>query len=356
MFDIALLTRQVQRNCDISDARYGGYFSVCGLALRLRDLYKWEKEIPPWREQDSADVLAWIGDREERWSDLSELELCLVTVDGRSFDAFETGKINDCLESMSLFYGAGLAHGLKPTFFLAPVRESFEKQGCPVIVLGRELARDLLTLPAMVQDRTILFREESARGFFWDQLVYLKKSGRPFLAMALEPLGIEDLSTTALRKGFERLFLIQRELYIQHEIGEMESDALTVADWRQIVAAYAHTPVELLARALKDLLADSHPEGTLSGLIRSRNTAGLCLYCALVDGLMLEIFREIRPACRLAVQKADWRSVEMAAAQCRTRVETAAKEMVDLFEEGKRREDMEWARKRIEAQILGPFL
>jgi hypothetical protein len=39
MLDLKHLIRQIQRNCDISDAQHGGVFSVCGLALRLRDLY-----------------------------------------------------------------------------------------------------------------------------------------------------------------------------------------------------------------------------------------------------------------------------------------------------------------------------
>ena len=48
------ITRQVLRNCEISDARHAGLFSICGLALRLRDLYKWEKGLDPWVEKDSS--------------------------------------------------------------------------------------------------------------------------------------------------------------------------------------------------------------------------------------------------------------------------------------------------------------
>ena len=36
------MTEQVLRNCHISYARHAGLYSICGLALRLRDLYKWE--------------------------------------------------------------------------------------------------------------------------------------------------------------------------------------------------------------------------------------------------------------------------------------------------------------------------
>ncbi|MGA2402714.1 MAG: hypothetical protein ABSG91_13580, partial [Syntrophobacteraceae bacterium] len=40
--EISDLQRQVQKNCDISDARHAGVYSLCGLLLRMRDLYKWE--------------------------------------------------------------------------------------------------------------------------------------------------------------------------------------------------------------------------------------------------------------------------------------------------------------------------
>jgi hypothetical protein len=46
--ELKSFTRQVLRNCDISDADHAGFYSICGLALRLRDLYKWENQLPPW--------------------------------------------------------------------------------------------------------------------------------------------------------------------------------------------------------------------------------------------------------------------------------------------------------------------
>jgi hypothetical protein len=54
MSDLDRLIRQVRRNCDISDARHAGMFFICGLTLRLRDLFKWEKGLSPWEEGDPA--------------------------------------------------------------------------------------------------------------------------------------------------------------------------------------------------------------------------------------------------------------------------------------------------------------
>ena len=47
--EISDLQRQVQKNCDISDARHAGVYSLCGLLLRMRDLYKWEHRMVPGR-------------------------------------------------------------------------------------------------------------------------------------------------------------------------------------------------------------------------------------------------------------------------------------------------------------------
>ena len=53
--DIKALREQVLHNCTISDSHHAGLYSICGLALRLRDLYKWEKGLDPW--------VAWLKER-----------------------------------------------------------------------------------------------------------------------------------------------------------------------------------------------------------------------------------------------------------------------------------------------------
>ncbi len=80
--ELKSLTRQVLQNCDISDAYHSGLYSICGLALRLRDLYKWEKQLPPWEERDSSEILDWIDAKETRWEVLAEMIMrnCVFSV------------------------------------------------------------------------------------------------------------------------------------------------------------------------------------------------------------------------------------------------------------------------------------
>jgi hypothetical protein len=75
MININDITRQVLHNCDISDAYHAGMFSICGLALRLRDLYKWERGLPPWEESDSAKVLEWIEAKENNGKTIPKMSL-----------------------------------------------------------------------------------------------------------------------------------------------------------------------------------------------------------------------------------------------------------------------------------------
>ena len=98
MLKIDDITRQVRDNCNISDARHAGLYSICGLALRLRDLYKWENKLPPWEERDSSQILDWIEAREDIWESVAENDYQPLTINGRSYEPFEIGGINAVLE------------------------------------------------------------------------------------------------------------------------------------------------------------------------------------------------------------------------------------------------------------------
>jgi hypothetical protein len=41
------LLKTIKLNCHISDARYWGYFSICGLLMRMLDLYRSENGLKP---------------------------------------------------------------------------------------------------------------------------------------------------------------------------------------------------------------------------------------------------------------------------------------------------------------------
>ncbi len=310
--DLDSLIRQVQRNCDISDARHAGVFSVCGLALRLRDLYRWEHGLEPWEEGEPGEVLEWIGGRETRWEVLADVGYGALMVQGRGFDPFDTDGINALLGPHGLLYGAGYARGLKPTYFLARIDGRRRLDGVALYYLGRELARDLQTLPALSQGRTILLRRETARMVLWDLITYATPSARRALAVALDACGVSDHRPAGIRPHLSRLLAVQESIHLHHELGEMHETGFDRGVWQQMVAAFSGSRVEILARRVKDLLADTSPLGTLRALCRARDIAGLALLIASADGLAKAFLPEVFACFDGVVRRQGWSELEAA--------------------------------------------
>lgn len=356
MIDIDDIACQVRENCDISDARHAGLYSICGLALRLRDLYKWENRLPPWEERDSSQILEWIGAREDRWEKLAGQPYRKLTIGGRNYTPFDTRGINIALASGGLFYGAGYAHSLKPTFLLARLEGRQRVNGRDAFTLGQELARDLLTLPALSQDGAVILRREATRLYLWDKISYIRKSGRPALQFALAHCGLANASRDTLRKNLQKITAVQLRTHLYHEIGELEDTVFTRGTWREIIAAFPHSPVELAARAIKDLLADTGLSGPLRHIIDRRDTAALGFFVAFYDGLGKEFFPELFVAFQLFAASGDWRVIQEAAAQGNDNARRHAETMLAVFEEGQCRRDPEWSAREIENRLLGGIL
>lgn len=355
MSELDDLTQQIQRNCNISDARHGGVFSVCGLALRLRDLYKWEKGLAPWEEGDPGEVLDWIGAREDHWETLAGAEYALLSVGEERLDPFDTESVNSLLSSHGFYYGAGYARGLKPTFFLAPIEHQREVEGCPVYVLGLERARDLLTLPALSQGHTILLRRESAYRYLWDQIAYIAPSARRALHAAMDACGLSDHRPAALRRDFRRLFDVQESIHLYHELGEIRETDFRRDLWQEIVAAFPLTRVELLARHVKDLLADTNTFGPLRHICRTRDTAGLALYVALSDRVAKALFPELPAGLEELLRSGDWAAVAQAVEVGHAAARQHAAAIVGIYGDGKRRDNLADVEARINS-LLGSYL
>jgi hypothetical protein len=352
MREIESITRQVLHNCDISDAQHAGLYSTCGLALRLRDLYKWEHGLNPWEEKDTSEILDWIGEKEARWEKLADAKHTKMTIQGKDYDLFDTPAINAVLEPRGFLYGAGYAFSLKPTFFLAEIENKSLINGYTVYALGSERARDLLTLPALTQAQQILLRTDSAKLFLWDQITYIKKSGRSALKFALENCGLNKQSTEAIQQHLPAILTAQKDNYLYHEIGELSDSTFDPEIWRELIAAFPHSPIELLARSLKDLLADTHPSGTLHHLVEHRKLAGLGFYAAFLDGMQKELFPQFQKTFDDFTKTLNWRIIKDTAAEGHQQAKRVVSEMIELFQKGKKMKQMPWAKEQIEQRVL----
>ncbi len=112
------IIKQIKCNCDISDSRYWGYYSICGMLLRMRELYKQEKEIKPWQSIDRDDVSDWISSRETYWETLEGKNIKDIKIDGKEYNPFDVENINSVIKNTNLIYGGGYGLFRKPTFFL----------------------------------------------------------------------------------------------------------------------------------------------------------------------------------------------------------------------------------------------
>ncbi len=61
--DLAALINAVQRNCDISDAQYAGDLTLCTFLLKMRELYRWEHDIPLSANMPKGEVGDWMNAR-----------------------------------------------------------------------------------------------------------------------------------------------------------------------------------------------------------------------------------------------------------------------------------------------------
>ena len=349
------LIEQVRYNCSLSDARFAGHYSICGLALRLRDLFKWEQRMAPWEERDAAEVLHWIDRKEQLWERIQGEDFVPLDIDGTVYDPFDSAAINAGLVSRGLFYGAGYAQSLKPSFVLGRVDARHRHNGLTIMHLGEEFARDLLTLPALSQGEEIVLRKEAVRLFVWDQIFYITPSRRPFLDFALKHAGIESTDPAALRSRFGGLLKDLYDVFVKHEIGERKDACFHTDTWRAMIAAFPHSPVELLLRAVKDMLADTGPSGPLRAIIDARQAVPLGFYLVFHDGLGRQLYPEMRAAFKAFARSGRWAAMNDAVRDLHRKASTQAARMIALFEQGRTRGDLEWAALQIRREFLDPL-
>lgn len=328
------LRQTIQLNCDISDARHNGIFSLCTLVLKLRNLFKWENRIAPGDEPDPAVILDWIAAKEAYWDTIRDTPLLPLEIDNQAVDPFDLPKINGHLSKSGLFYGAGYGRSLKPIFFLGEKKEERSEDGSPIFILGPELAQELAGPFAMLQEGTIIIRKEPLRFFLWDQLVEVRSAGKMGLKQALD---IYDVLTASGGLDRSRLkakldWIVDQELpcFIAHEMGELREDSLESEMVQRIVGTFPDSPIEYLTRAIKDVLADTHPGGMFAFIIRGQRKTSLGLHLAFLNGLRKLLTPEIQHAGEQFWQDGDWHGLDRARGECRENNLRRAEQLLHL--------------------------
>lgn len=307
----ASLKENIKFNCDVSDAKYWGFFSICGLLLRYRDLYRSENSLKPWTNIRREDIAAWIDRKESRWPELEQKEFRDLSVDGKVFDPFDAAGINRELGPRGLVYGAGYGMYMKPTFFLAELRSTNDVSGLVVHTSGTEYVRDLFTASAMLQGNTVFLRREPLSILLQYKFAEMNAKKNTALTDAFTQYGFphRQLMDATLEERLDRLTDRYSGIVLCHEIAEFKE---TLPLWNDILAAAGDRMNEHYLRAVKDLIADSSDHGPLRRIVETKDRGALGLSVALLEGFQRALFPEFRDAYTEFMRNGDWDAIEKA--------------------------------------------
>jgi len=348
---------QVDANCQVAAAGQSGQFSLCGTLLRLRQLYKWEHGLPPWREPEPATVIEWIEAKERTWEALEGASWQELVWDGQTFDPLAVEELNQRLLTQGFAYGAGLSRGHAPTCFLGELAEIRRRDGLTILILGPELARDLDAAPALRQGPLIYARRQAWAFYLWDRLSDPTQQNNAFLKDGLEAYGLDLASLTRNPEHhwdkFDAFISGELEAVIYHEVGEALEPSLG-STFGALLDLFPQTRVELWLRALKDALAEVNDWGRLSYLIEGRRLPSLAMMLALRPPLYSMLMPELEPAfCRLK-KNADWELLNETRLRILARLHRQAGELQDLLVRPESASP-EWLGAEIQRRYLAPL-
>ena len=282
----------VQHNCDIVDARHGTDHGICTYLLKMRELYRWQRGLSLGTRLGKDEVGAWLSAREGHLESLEQADFTALVLDGRSIDPFDADAVNAAVSPRGLVYSAGLVDGARPQFFLAELEEERRSEkGMVLRVSGRELARCLNAPPAMTRGSTIFLRRESLRRYLWERYeAWLWSRPENAMARAIACYPFE----TALEDALDAMSKAEMAVIEAHERGEHQAGLDLGDGWEAMLLDLRLTPSELMARAVRDLLADcTH---TLPMLMEYGREASLHLFMANLGAMRKQLFPALQRA------------------------------------------------------------
>ena len=323
----AALCEAVQYNCGVADARHACDYAMCVYLLKMREYYRWEQG----RAFDAAlpkdDLGAWLSRREALWQDLEDRPFRKLRVGERTFDPFETAAINLLLNPRGYVYSGGFGNNGVPHFFLGHLESKRTCGGVQILVSAAECARDLAAPPAMSLDGAIFVRRESIRRMIWEKLAEWRWN-RAHNAMA-RAFSYYDFDGD-LERALDDMTQNEIETVTLHEIGEIEAARLLGKKWHEMLARLPRSRAEIMARAVKDNLADSI--AVLPALVGGRKIPSLHFHVASLTAIRKRLFPALTDAYR------DWRhsgsleAIEKLAAPARRHWRQTADRLLDAFE------------------------
>jgi len=318
----------VQHNCHIADARHGSEYGLCTYLMKMREYFRWEMGRGFNDNLGKDEVGDWLTEREDLWGSLGESEFTAVRIEGCEYDPFDNQSINRSLSEYGLVYSGGLGYTGRPHFFLAELEHKEELPDYSVYVSGIELARDLVAPPAMTRGDLVFVRRESVRRMLWEKLETWRWArpdnalGRAFACYDFE----QDLGAS-----LEAMTSNELELVLLHERGECLAGDRLGGQWNQMLLDFTQTPAELVARAVRDHLADCLV--TLPALAEMGRDASSHFYMGNLTAMRKDLFPGLSEAYESWLLDRDSSPIRDIARLGVDHWSKAADEMLELYRE-----------------------
>lgn len=331
--DQKILTDQVQKNCDIADARHAGEQTLCVYLLKMREFFRWERQKSFTDSLAKAEVGAWITQKEQYWEQLGNSEFAPIRVSGAEYDPFDTEGLNAVLNPQGLVYSGGLSGFSRPNFFLGELRNSEDHAPSPlsgnyhIRISSREFARNLTAPPAYTLGTHIFIRRESLRRVIWEKIEEWQWRKRNN-AMERALTGYDYETDPGL--SLEQITDLELNTVVLHEIGEVKASALLGEKWRELLFQLPPSQAERMARAVKDHIADCL--STLPSLIEQNNQASLHFYFSNLGALRHELFPQLTKAYQLWLDNDNLATIENTVKRGCQHWQNLAQQMLTLFD------------------------
>ena len=323
----AALCETVQYNCGLADARHACDYTMCVYLLKMREYYRWEQGRGFGEALPNDDLAAWLSEREALWHDIENEPFRKLRIEGRSFDPFETDAINRRLNRFGYVYSGGFGSGGVPHFFMGRLESKQTRGALQVLVSSTECARDLAAPPAMSLDGVIFVRRESIRRMIWEKFTEWRwNRAQNTMAKALSYYDFDG----DLERALDDMTQNEIEAVTLHEIGEIKAGRLLGKKWYEMLARLPRSRAEIMARAVKDNLADTI--AVLPALISGRKIPSLHFHVANLSAIRKRLFPALTGAYR------DWRrsgsidAIERLVTPARRHWRRTANQLLDAFE------------------------
>ena len=279
------ISQAVQHNCNIADSHNASDYTLCVYLLKMREYYRWFKQISFSDPLPSSEIGDWISNQEQHWQELESSEFNDIHIDGRDFSVFDSEKINQALEPHGLVYSGGLGSGSHPHFFLGELIRHEVVGDHHIYVSNNELARDLTAPPAMSHGNTIFIRRESLRRMIWERLEEWRwKRGQGPMAKALAYYDFDNNLDHALEQMTDH----EVDVLLHHEKGEIAAGQELGDAWHHMLDELPRCMAEFIARAVRDHIADCC--STLPMLIKQERSASIHFYFGNFNAIRKKIF------------------------------------------------------------------